>query len=344
MRRLTIFWFLITVLFLLIFGCAKPVKPVLQKNILKTEKIYPTTGYARDVFVSEHFVYVAQDQAGLILFNKSEGNIIWQKTNTIGDYITASESDSFMVAYEDNDFYFYNMTNPDSIHSFGGNYHEVGVLHPKIIEVNATRDTFKMSYYKSNNKQLKIYEYDYNAGGDYWTTNYINYILINFPTQNIKSYVLRDSTVFLAASQLGLLIVQYDASYEGVSGLEADVIGSEDTSGEALDVKIVDNYAYVADKQEGFKIIDISDVNNPTTISGLDTEGYAQSIDVTDDYLAVASGGGGVYIFDISDKNNPEFLDRKDDKEIGYTYKVLFHNGILFAATRNGVYRFSINP
>ena len=60
-------------------------------------------------------------------------------------------------------------------------------------------------------------------------------------------------------------------------------------------------------------------------------------------YLAIASGGGGVYLFDVSDNNTPKFLDIIADAEIGYTYKVVFHSGVLYAATRSGIYRLTIN-
>jgi len=59
--------------------------------------------------------------------------------------------------------------------------------------------------------------------------------------------------------------------------------------------------------------------------------------------MVISAGGSGVYLYDISDKQNPEYLDRIDDSEIGYTYKVLIKNGIIITASRSGISKISIN-
>ena len=116
-----------------------------------------------------------------------------------------------------------------------------------------------------------------------------------------------------------------------------------DTDGDARNVKLVDNYAYISDRYAGFAIIDVSDVENPVKLSQTDTSGYTRNIDVEGNYLVVSAGGSGVYLYDISDKSNPVYLDRIDDSEIGYTYKVHIRNNTIIAATRSGIAKISIN-
>ena len=142
-----------------------------------------------------------------------------------------------------------------------------------------------------------------------------------------------ENFIYLAYQQLGLNIVDIN------TGLEVSLT---DTDGDARNVTIVDNYAFISDRQEGFPNLDISDVSNPTFVSQKDTDGFTRNIDVEGNYMVVASGGGGVYLYDISNIDDPEFLDRVDDSEIGYTYKTLIKDGIIFVATRRGVAKFSI--
>jgi len=81
----------------------------------------------------------------------------------------------------------------------------------------------------------------------------------------------------------------------------------------------------------------------PEKIFTYNTSGFAQQLASSESYLAVASGGGGVYLFDIKDPDNITFMDRIDDSEIGYVYKVAVQENYLFAATRKGVVKIKIN-
>ena len=331
MRKATIYILIIEILFFLLGGCAKPVKPVISKNVLTIDKIYSTTGYAKDVFITDNTIYAAQDETGIILFDRESGNILGEMNNDEIKYITLSEEDSVMVGYGDDYFHVYNFTNPDSIFEIGTSFKDDYSRHPHLDYVSAGKDTIKLTFIKSN--VLRRQTYKLGSWGE-WQPILADNITFSYGT--LKNYIIKDDFIILAAGQIGLIV----SSYANEDLVITDI---EDTPGEALDVKIVDNFAFIADRQEGFEIVDITDVNNLVTISHEDTEGYAQSLDLEANYLAIASGGGGVYLFDVTDKTNPKFLDRIDDEEIGYTYKVVFHNGILYAATRNGIYKLTIN-
>ena len=94
MRKATIYILIIEILFFLLGGCAKPVKPVISKNVLTIDKIYSTTGYAKDVFITDNTIYAAQDETGIILFDRESGNILGEMNNDEIKYITLSEEDS----------------------------------------------------------------------------------------------------------------------------------------------------------------------------------------------------------------------------------------------------------
>ncbi|MCK4358197.1 MAG: hypothetical protein KAW92_05540 [Candidatus Cloacimonetes bacterium] len=314
---------------LVLSTCAKWIEPVSYKDILEIDHIYSTTGYARDAYVSNNIIYVAQDETGIIIFNRGNGSIIWEKNDNPAEYITVLEQDSFMISYDDPTFHTYNFANFDSVYEIGyGTLTDAYVRHPELITINTLKDTFTVSYITKHDFFIK--ECFINVYGFWETLETIHWIFYN---KDLIDYEINEDYIYLAVSQWGLLIIDYNEQ----------IIGIGDTPGQALALKIVGNYAYIADREAGLQVIDISDIENPELIYSFDTSGLAQSVDVEEDYLVVGSGGGGVYLFDVSDKATPKFLDRLDDYYIGYTYKAILSNGEIFVATKIGVVKLKIN-
>jgi hypothetical protein len=77
------------------------------------------------------------------------------------------------------------------------------------------------------------------------------------------------------------------------------------------DIKIVGNYAYVADVIEGLKILDISNPTTPILKSTSYTYGMPESVEVVGNYAYVAVSGSrypynfGLIVLDISNPNTP---------------------------------------
>ncbi|WP_272481073.1 beta strand repeat-containing protein, partial [Microcystis aeruginosa] len=82
--------------------------------------------------------------------------------------------------------------------------------------------------------------------------------------------------------------------------------GNYDTSGSALDVQIVGNYAYVADGGAGLQIIDISNPTIPIFKGNYDTSGGAEDVQVMGKYAYVADSSGGLKIIDVSEFTSPQ--------------------------------------
>ncbi|TKJ41075.1 hypothetical protein CEE37_05255 [candidate division LCP-89 bacterium B3_LCP] len=74
--------------------------------------------------------------------------------------------------------------------------------------------------------------------------------------------------------------------------------------GNAQDVAVAGDYAYVVLNYFGFAIVNVSDPANPRQMSTLDTPGCGYHIAVSGDYAYEADGSGGLRIFDVS---NPLF-------------------------------------
>ena len=334
-RKMKNFSLVLLLIVVLTFGCAKPNEPNIN-NILEIEQIYPTTGYAKDFYLSENMIFVAQDDVGFILFDRNIGNTLGEKRGYQTKYITASEQDSLLVIFEDieHNFHVYDFTNLDSIFEITlSGIKEDYSRYPKLHYVSSNRDTFKLNFLKNNQLKRVTYKLD-----GIWGWEPIENEDITFPEEYhcLKHYEIQNDTIYLAVGQLGF----------SISNTLSQILCEVDTTilhGEVLTVKVVDNYAFVTCKEEGFAIINISNMENPIMIFSDDTSGWAQSIDVEGDYLVVGSGGGGVYLYDISNAENPQFLDRIDDNEIGYTYKVVIENEQIFAATKRGIYKLKMN-
>jgi len=312
------------IIIIIIFtSCAKSTEPVSSEDILKIDMFYSTIGYARDIFVSDSLLYIAEDQSGFSIYNHLT---IAQYCNITAEFenarlISAVEEDSILFVYDRYGesagirvFDISDLTDPQEDMLLTGRNIEAIKTYANdngTIEILAT-------------KENKYYYGEYN--GDYWLAYY--FIFPNY----LMGFDVDSTCIYIAGEQIGLYVTDRTTG---------DILSITDTPGEVLAVKLVNNYVFIADKQEGFSIIDISNKENPEIIFQQDTSGWAQSIDVEGNYLVIGSGGGGVYLYDISDVQNPQFIDRMDDAVIGYTYKVKFWNGKIFAATKKGVYKLS---
>ena len=95
-----------------------------------------------------------------------------------------------------------------------------------------------------------------------------------------------------------------------IGSLNAEIIelGVIDTPGDANDVTVIGELAYIADSQAGLRIIDISNPEDPIEIGFYDTPGTALSVTISGDFAYIADGNSGMCIVDISDPENPNAI------------------------------------
>tara|TARA_R110001592_G_scaffold31886_3_gene111922 strand:+ start:37950 stop:54350 length:16401 start_codon:yes stop_codon:yes gene_type:complete len=84
---------------------------------------------------------------------------------------------------------------------------------------------------------------------------------------------------------------------------------SSATTDAAVAVDVAGNYAYIADRDGGLQIFDISNPSNPVHVGAYDfnQQGIAQAIDVVGNLAYLAVGEAGLQIIDISNPANPTF-------------------------------------
>ena len=108
-----------------------------------------------------------------------------------------------------------------------------------------------------------------------------------------------------------------------------------DTSGDAKDVVVSGNYAYVADEDSGLAIIDISNPASPGSPVYVDTSGSAHGVTVSGDYAYVADYTSGLAIIDISNPaspGSPVYMNTGDARGVtvsgNYAYVAAYDKGL----------------
>jgi len=107
-------------------------------------------------------------------------------------------------------------------------------------------------------------------------------------------------------------------------------VGHYDTGGNAWEVYVKDNYAFVADGSDGLRVIDISNPAAPGEVGYVDTPGDAQGVYVNGNYAYVADYTMGLRIIDVSNPSSPTEIGFHDTP--GYAYKVSVSNNFAYVA------------
>lgn len=106
-----------------------------------------------------------------------------------------------------------------------------------------------------------------------------------------------------------------------------------DDGGQARDVYVVGNLAYVADNFQGLEIINVTDPTNPVEIGEYDTGGTAMGVFVLGNLAYVADNTQGLKIFNVSDPTNPVKIGTFDDG--GAAWDVFVEGGLAYVADGN---------
>ncbi len=320
---------------LFVISCAKPSEPAPIEGSLTIEHQFETSGYARDIHVSDSNLYIAEDQAGYSIFDLESDSLVSHHESFIMDVdpilfenvraISFFEDENLLFVYDQ-------YGSPASINGFD--------ITDKINPIFQ----FRLSGNTGSIIQLEPYA-SLGGGVDlYWTSgNFVNFSSSDISWQGSTEYAFQNSVagfdidnniMCLAAEQLGFHIVDKSSG---------NVLSTTDTDAEALDVKIVDNYAIIALRQSGFAVYDVSDSLDPVLVCQRETNEYIYTIDIEEDNLVLGSHNGGVYLYDISDITDPALVGNLNSDKIGYTYEAVLHNGKIYASTRQGVYKIGIN-
>ncbi|MCP4111095.1 MAG: hypothetical protein GY749_37145 [Desulfobacteraceae bacterium] len=90
-------------------------------------------------------------------------------------------------------------------------------------------------------------------------------------------------------------------------GSKKSIIGSVDTPGYANDVDLNGATAYIADREGGLQIIDVSDLSKPEIIASVDTPGISQVV-VEGKIAYILCNSFGLKLIDLSDSESPDII------------------------------------
>ncbi|MFZ2634560.1 MAG: hypothetical protein WA081_01395 [Desulfosalsimonadaceae bacterium] len=114
--------------------------------------------------------------------------------------------------------------------------------------------------------------------------------------------VIIDDNAGTAPESEGLRIIRISPFKEAV---QLYLTGFCPTPGEAKDVKISGDFAFVADGEMGLQIIDMTDKTAPAIVGSCDTPGFASGVFVTGSYAYIADGDMGIAVVNVSNKTAP---------------------------------------
>ncbi|NQT35547.1 T9SS type A sorting domain-containing protein, partial [bacterium] len=119
-------------------------------------------------------------------------------------------------------------------------------------------------------------------------------------------------------------------------------VGYYDTPGNAHDITVSGDYAYVAVGNSGLCVISVADPERPEEVGYLDTPGYAWGITVSGDYAYVADGLNGLRVISVADPEHPQEVGYYDTPG-GALGIALSEDGLIYVAdyTNVGIYRFT---
>jgi hypothetical protein len=126
---------------------------------------------------------------------------------------------------------------------------------------------------------------------------------------------------YVVLSEKGLHIFNISNCY---NLYQTGSFSTHDTLGKANDVKVIGEYAYVADNVRGLMVLDIHDRTDPKLLGYCPTDGTADALSIQGDYAYIADGSNGLRIISISDKNHPEEVGHFNNR-FDHTY---FREGI----------------
>ncbi len=241
--------------------------------------------YSYEVTISDNYAYIVDDYLGLVIVDISDPS-----TPTLaGSYVAVSVND---VVVSDNYGYITN---------------DYGLF---IVDVTDLSSPLLISTYDTGLNTKAVAVSDNHA---YVTSDYgLSVVDISNPFSPTLAGTYDYTDVFSAYSK-GIAISGNYAYIPGRHGLiivdisnpeSPTFTGNYDTIGQALDVAVLGNYAYLVDYWNGLVVVDISDPSEPTLVGSYVTNGSASGVAVTSNYAYIATSNGLV-IVDISNPVSP---------------------------------------
>ncbi len=298
-----------------IFDTSDPVNPIWINRV-------KTTYRAVDVYVSDGYAYVVDDQSGLQIMDIEPAesahivNSVVMPVSAYGVYVAGGYA---YVADGNSGLQIIDIAPPESAYIVNS-VDTPG--HAKGIYVSS-----RYAYVADWESGLQIIDIDTPGSA---------YIVNSVDTPDWAREVHVSSGYAYVADASGLQIIDINPPES------AYIVNSVDTPGEAWDVYVSDGYAYMADYESGLQIIDIDPPESAYISNSVDTPGYAKDVYVSSGYAYVADGFRGLQIIDIDPPESAYIVASIDS--LGNVNEVYVSNGYAYIADYSGLQIIAVNP
>lgn len=303
---------------IMVGGCAKRNTAPQDNKIFSLLKEIPVVGSPSDIAFDDSHLYIAADQGGLFVVNTNTWQTRWwtqllpgggdanlvnirrisvvpqHKYLFLGEYVQADKIRIVDISDQDS------LRLSDSITGGTDALQQI-----KFRAIANPTGNNKVEGFFGAARTLVYLRYDGTVyTGSTWT--------IEAPA-TVSGFDVTSDLVVIAAQQRGLALYNINNQTK---------LSEIAVPGEALAVKVSGNYAYVACRQSGLQVVDISNPAAPVLKGRYETTGYATTVDLKGSHAIVSSGGGGVYLFDISNPNSIKLKEKLSSA--GYTNGAVF--------------------
>ncbi len=284
---------------------------------------FSIAGGANDVFYKGGMIYVADANAGMLVFNASNPT----SPSLKGTFTIAGDSKGIYVE----DGYAY-VTDTNT-----------GLL---IVNVTIATSPVLAGYYNLTGGGNEVYvkdgyAYVTDAGSGLTilnVTDVTNPILEgSYETTGIaQDVIIYEDYAFILDETSGLVILNV------ANGTNPILEGSYNTNGIANDFVIQGGYAFIVGESFGLTILNVTDVTDPFLMSNYDLAGDGEGIFVENGFAYITDAETGLQIIAVEDPTNPELEASYDIEGVpnsiyivnGYAYIVDDSTGLLIFQVR----------
>lgn len=261
-----------------------------QPPIMAFAGTYGTPDFARDVFVSGGYAYVADIEGGLQIVDVSDPT----DPGLAGEYVTTQ--DAYDIFVQDNLAFLAT--------DCGGGVRVFDVSDPadpdpaaKIADCTPCVFAHGDYAYMVDGVSSLFYVIDVSDLSDPRLEG-----SCMVPPGLSDLYVLGDY-VYMACNSSGLRVIDISNPSHPV------VVGICDEISYALRVHVVGDYAYVADRDVGLQIVDVSDPSDAHVAQEIALAFGTKGVFVSGNYLYATTTDGSLLICDITDPTDPVFVE-----------------------------------
>ncbi len=289
---------------------------------------YNIAGGANDVFYQDGMIYIADANAGMLIFNASNPT----SPSLSGTYTIAGDSKGIYV--EDGYAYvtdtitgllivnvtiasspilagYYNLTEGGNDVYVKDGYAYVTDADTGLTILNVTdvtNPTFEGSYETTGIAQDVYIDGNYSFILDETSLVILNVTDVanptfegNYNTNGVANdFVIQGGFAFIVGESFGFTILN-------VTDVTAPVLmGSHDLAGDGEGIFVENGYAFVTDTETGLQIISVEDPTSPELKASYDIEGVPSSIYIVDEYAYIVDDSTGLLIFHVRPRINSD--------------------------------------